>query len=92
VPWHSAILDFWRALADQNHVLESAGAGLFGPHVWTPLCSPCPQAGCEFFAQRSTGLHEERLVDRLVRNAHVQVVRMLADQPGRDLLRGPLGA
>jgi hypothetical protein len=58
VPWNSAICDFRRAITDQDHVPEPALAGVFNPHMWTSLRPSCPQAGCELFPQRSTGLDE----------------------------------
>ncbi len=43
----------------------------------------------QLFAQRAAGLHEQRLIDRLVRHAHLRIVGELAHQPTRDLLRRP---
>ena len=42
-----------------------------------------------FAGQRCPALDVERLVDRLVRDPHRRVVREVAPQPGRDLLRAP---
>jgi hypothetical protein len=92
VPWNSSICDFGWAVADQDHVLEPAGTGLFSPHMWTSLRPSRPEAGREFLAQRPAGLDEERSVDRFVRHTHVQVVRIVADQAGRDLLGRPVCA
>ena len=48
-----------------------------------------PQIAGQFLAQRAAGLHEQRQIDRLVRHAHLRIVRELFHQPTRDLLRRP---
>src|SRR5437667_9289604 len=92
VPRNSAIVDLRRAIADQDHVLEPAGTGLLRAHVGPSLRPSRPEAGRELLAQRAARLDEQRLIDRLVRNAHGQVVRIVTDQPRGDLLRRPVGA
>ena len=87
-----AVLYLWRSLADQNRIPNASGAGLLGPHVRSTLRSSRPETGRELLPQRSAGLNEERLVDRLVGNAHTQVIRIVTDQPGGDLLRRQLRA
>ena len=47
------------------------------------------QIAGQLLAQRASGLHEQRQVDRLVRHAHLRVVGELHQQPPRDLLRRP---
>ena len=46
----------------------------------------CTQARCQFFAQLTLGLHEDRLIDRLVRHPPLWLVEMLPTQPPGDLL------
>src|SRR5215203_6065646 len=89
VPWYSAVFDLGWALADQDHVLEPARARSLDPHVRTSLRALRPQAGGELLSKRPAGLNEERLVDRFVRHAHAQVVRIITDELGCDLLRRP---
>jgi hypothetical protein len=43
----------------------------------------------QFFAERASALHEQRLIDGLVRHLHLRVVRILLSQPPRDLLGRP---
>src|SRR6516162_4777957 len=47
------------------------------------------QIASQLLAQRAAGLHEQRLIDRLVRHAHLRIIGELAHQPTRDLLRRP---
>ncbi len=58
--------------------------GLRPPHR-----PPGPQTGVQLFAQRSTALDEQRLIDRLVRHPHLRVVWIRESQPRRDLLGRP---
>ena len=92
VSGHSTICDLGRAIADQDHVLQPASTGLLAPHLGTSLRPSRSEAGRELLAQRPAGLDEQRSVDRFVGNAHVQVVRIVTDQPSSDLLGRPLCA
>src|SRR5262249_48913513 len=47
------------------------------------------EAAGQLLPQRPAGLHEERLVDRLVRHAHLRFVGILDREPRGDLLRRP---
>src|ERR1019366_5093330 len=53
------------------------------------LRAPGAQAACQRQAERATPLHEERLIERLMRHAHRQIVGKITAQPRRDLLRRP---
>jgi hypothetical protein len=50
MPWNSAIFDLWWAIADQDHVPEPAGTGLFSPQMWTSLRPSRPEAGRKLLA------------------------------------------
>ena len=67
------------ALAD-----TAFGVGLGSAHRPTG-----PQTGVQLLAERAAALHEQRLIDRLVRHAHLRVVGILLSQPPRDLLGRP---
>jgi hypothetical protein len=57
-----SILDLRWPVADQDHVPEPAGTGLFSPHMGTSLRPSRPKTGRELLAKRSAGLDEQRLV------------------------------
>ena len=90
MPWHGAVRGLRRAVADQDHVPQPASTRMLRALVRASLRAPGPQAGRQLLAQRPAGLNEERPVDRLVRHAHLQVVRIVADEARRDLLRRPV--
>ena len=72
VAWNRAVLDLRRAIADQHHVFELACA--HSAAQGATLRTTRAEAAREFLAERATPLHEERLVDRLMRHALLQVV------------------
>jgi len=84
---HGAVLDLGWSVADQHHVLQLARAR--GATAGAPLGAPRPRAPRELLAQRSAPLHKQRLIDRLVRHTHLQIVGIVEDQPCGNLLRGP---
>src|SRR5438874_390297 len=47
------------------------------------------QARDELALERAAALHEQRLVDRLVRDPHRRIIREVDRQAARDLLRTP---
>jgi hypothetical protein len=55
----------------------------------TAAGAPGPQTARKVRAQGAAALHEQRLVDRLVRHPHLRIVRVIVPQPGRDLLGRP---
>ena len=60
--------------------------GLPGPGRAT-CCSPGPQVRGELVAQAAAGLHEQRPVERLVRDLQLPIIGELSLEPARDLLR-----
>ena len=56
---------------------------------WLAQCAARSQAGDEFTLERTTALDEQRLVDRLVADAHGLIIGEVDLQPVRDLLRAP---
>src|SRR6266700_7857720 len=51
-----------------------------------------PQVARELGAEHAAALHEERLIDRLMRHAHLQVRGEIANQSRSNLLRRPATA
>jgi hypothetical protein len=90
VPWNGAVRGLSRAVADQDHVPQPPSTSMLGALGRAPLRAAGPQAGRQLFAQHPAGLNEKRPVDRLVRHAHLQVVRIAPDEARRDLLRRPV--
>src|SRR5690606_36396568 len=58
---------------------------------WPPECAAGSQAGDELALERAPTLDEQRLVDRLVADAHGLIIREVDLQTVRDLLRTPRG-
>src|SRR5690606_30867851 len=56
---------------------------------WPAQRAAGPQAGDELAFERTTALDEQRLVDRLVADAHGLILREVDLQSVRDLLRAP---
>ena len=63
------------------------------PHSssWSPECAACSQASDELTLERTPTLDEQRLIDRLVADAHGLIIREVDLQTARDLLRTPRG-
>jgi hypothetical protein len=82
-----AVLDLGRTLGDRDHVLDVPAP------LDMPLALAAIAAGSQLLgqlpAQLAAGLHIQRAVDRLVADPHAPILRMLALQSGRDLLRRP---
>jgi len=87
VPGHGAVFCLGGAFADHHHALDAplrAGSAL------RPAAgAPAAQAGAELLAQGAAALHEERLVDGLVTDAHAFIIRVRPLQVSADLLRRP---
>src|SRR5882757_6362416 len=54
-----------------------------------PQCPPSTQASCQLAAQRATALHEQRLIDGFMADAHGLIVREVDRQAASNLLRAP---
>jgi hypothetical protein len=89
VPRHGAILGFCRTLADQDVGQHEALAALAGPRPGHAESPAAAQAGGEIAAQRSPALHEQRLIDGFVADAHAGVIRKIDGQTPGNLLRAP---
>src|SRR4029450_13315842 len=72
---------------------DSAAELALAVHHTVPARPPAgvapAQVVSEFLPQRAAGLPIQREIDRLVRHAHLRVVRISDLQPTRDLLRRP---
>src|SRR3954462_6889772 len=80
---HESLLDYHHLLADE------ALAARADPGPRDAQSAAGPQARGQLAGQRAAALHEQRLVDRLVRDAHPRIIGEVDQQPGRDLLRTP---
>ena len=86
VAGNGAVGDLGGALGDRHHVGDSALAGRAAPAAC--VCrAPRPQVAGQVLAEPAPGLHVERLVDRLVGDAHLRIVGIIELQSGRNLLR-----
>src|SRR5699024_10597902 len=56
---------------------------------WLPQCPARAQTGDQFALESTTGLDEQRLVDRFVADTHGLIIRVIELQPVGDLLRAP---
>jgi len=84
---HRPVLDLGRTLADEDHVHEVAGRAR--PSRRAASSAAAAQTARQLGAQGPPPLHEQRLVDRLVRHPHLLIVRMIVPQTRRDLLGRP---
>jgi len=87
VPGHFAALDFLGAFVDGDGVFDAACAGA----ALSSRSAGCPAAAefdFEFAGQLTTGVDEQRLVDRLVADAHGLIVGEENPQTSSDLLWG----
>ena len=84
-----AVLGLRGALADEDllsHEPLAASSAAGSGHTQRP---PGPQTGRQLAPQRSSALHVQRLVDRLMRDPHRLIIREIDPQAGRDLLGAP---
>ncbi len=88
VAGNGAVLGFGRSFADRHGVFD-LGSPLPGHGVVQVAASrpTGPQMLLQLLGQDATGLHEQRLVDRLVRHRHPLTDRVLLDEHTGDLLR-----
>ena len=89
VPGHGTVLGFGRAFADHHLGRDVAPRPSAGSGSWHPQCPPGAQAGHELALERSAALDVERLVDRLVADAHGLIIGEIDLQPLGDLLGTP---
>jgi hypothetical protein len=85
VAGHDAVGGLNRALGDHHLVADALGWEQHSP-LGPAADPPGAQAAGQLPAERATGLHEQRGVDRLVGDPHARIIGEVADQPGRDLL------
>ncbi len=85
---HGAVFCFGGAFTEHHHALD---ASLRADPALRPAAASAPAApaGGELRALGAAALHEERLVDRLVADAHTFIIRVRAPQVGAGLLPGP---
>ena len=77
------------ALADQDARINEASALPAAARPRHAQRPPGAQAGRQLAPQRPAALQIERLVDRLVADAHGFIIRELTSRPPRNLLRAP---
>ena len=86
MPGDGAIVGLGGPLGDVDHVRDPVLA-LPGLAAGAPQRPSGAQAPGQVAAQRSAGLHVQRLIDGLGRHAHLRVLGELLAQPAGDLLR-----
>ena len=86
---HGPVVRLGRALADEDLVGDERLAPALRACARHPQCPAGPQACGQLALQRTPALHVERLVDRLVADAHAPVIRVVEPQTLSDLLRAP---
>jgi hypothetical protein len=91
VPGNGSVGDLRRPFGDHHHVGDHPPS-VAGPCPRQSLGASCAQAARELLAKLPPTLHEQALVDRLVRDPHAHIVGEILPQATRDLLRGPLAA
>src|SRR4051795_6289714 len=89
MPRNRAIGGLSGPLADHDLPADEALAARANPGARDTQGAAGPQARSELAGQRAAALHEQRLVDRLVRDPHARIIGEVDLQPGRDLLRAP---
>ncbi len=89
MPWHGAVGDLGRSLADQDHVRDLAPFRDRGPSR-APNRTAGPQMSVQVSAQMTTALDVPRLVDRLGTHPHLRPFGKRLGEVEADLLRAPL--
>src|SRR6266550_5302567 len=92
VPWHRAVLGLCRSFADHQHRGLEALTSLVGSALRPADSAAGAQTPGQFSTQLAAALDIEGLVDRLVRHAHLRLLRELQPQPAADLFRAPSSA
>src|SRR3974377_697452 len=85
MPGHGAVGHLRRALADVDHVGNTA-ATLLGTPARFAQRPPGAQASVQVATQIAAALDIDRLIDRFVRHPHLQVIGKIPYQPSGDLL------
>src|SRR5271169_5979840 len=88
MPRDSPVLRLGGTLADHDLIAHEVLAAL-SARPRNPECPAGPQAGDELSLERAAALHVERLIDRLVRNAHRLIIGEVQWESVGDLLRAP---
>lgn len=91
VPGNSTVGNFGGPFADQGVAGNMRPRALLRPCSGNAKRATGSQAGDEFALEGATALDVERLVDRLVADAHGLILRELGPEPAGDLLRAPPG-
>src|SRR4029078_12734914 len=89
---HGPVGDLGRTLRDVDHVRDPPLAVAAGTQ-WVARPAPrAPRAQAlgQVTTQFAAPLDEQRLVDRLGRHLHLQIIWVVHPQPVRDLVRGVL--
>jgi hypothetical protein len=89
VPGNRTILGLARPLADHDLVRHEPLAATSSPGAGDAQRPPSPQTRRQLAPQRAAALHIERLIDRLMRDAHRLIIGVVQAQPVGDLLRAP---
>ncbi len=89
VPGNGTVGGFCGSLADHHLCGDVALRLVLGPFSWRPQGPARAQAGHQFPLQSAAALDVERLVDRLVTDAHVYIFREVDLEPVADLLSAP---
>ena len=89
VPGNGPVLRLGGPLADHDLVGHEALAAAADAGPGNAQRPPGPQAGGQLAPQRSAALHIQRLVDRLMRDAHRLIIGEVQPQPVGELLRAP---
>ena len=76
-------------VADQDHVAEPAGARMLRAPPVRTSCVPCAQTRGQLFAQAPRACTNSGTGRSFSCPAHFQVIRIVTDEPRRDLLRRP---
>ena len=85
VAGHGTVSDFRGPIRDHDLVRDLTSS--FEAPSRPPFGPPGTQAPGELVAELTPALHEQRLVDRLVRDRHARIVAEIEAEPPDDLLR-----
>ena len=89
MPGNGAVVGLGWALADQDLGSHELLAAALRPGPGDAQRAPGAQAGRQLAAQRAAAVDIERLVDRLVRDAHRFIIGKVERQPVGNLVRTP---
>jgi hypothetical protein len=89
MPWHRAISDLRRTLADQRFRRDMSPGFQPGPRPRHPQRPTPAQATDQLPLERTAAFDIQRLVDGLVANPHGRIIGEIERDPMGDLLRAP---